>query len=1030
MTLTGPGGLSVPLTVQEALYSGATSAARTNEPFVMGVPLLDSAGITSPASLALTGAASTDSANMATDGAAISVNTGSGGCVFTIKKTNHNGLDAVTCGATAIISTSSSATRGLVMLGPDPTAGSAQGKTTCSPDTGGTACTTVYSSANDASSTASIEINGPVYAVVKATGTHKDASGNPYMQYTTRYRFYKGKPTVKVTVILRNANYDTSATPSPDAAGGTFNTAYKGFESYELRLGTNLTGTLSYTIANHTATPTTGTITTETAYIYQGKSRWMESKEGTCDYVSTCSSMYTPDTGYRINVNGSDVATGNDTQYPKGWFDLRNSSGVGLQIGMYQFAAQWPASLEYRGAEARIGIFSTYNTKAGVYQPWPQWTIKDLFLNFHTASLSGADGDFARFQHYLVARPARTYVNSTDVFPYDMPDGAVEDAYFTSLSTGASPAITLSVFCWQSGTPCSPDSSPSATHQQLNLAMYRAYSWGSGGGQNQTESRWSKLQRFYSRGFTGAFLEASHFYRFFMEKSHPHADGTTSAASTVNGFTWRSRPHATQGNPELNGAGQPNMTGSSLNVSLGAVCGGSNCWIDFLHPHWHGLTDYYMMTGDETVKESLLTMKDRFRNLDTYQMGSSGGPGYTRAVGIQLMSGARYSQYLTSIGDSDGAAILTDLTTNVFDTEVKPDFCVSGYPAGCTPPPVTVDSGNVYGISRVRGVVTGTAMRSSLNDWCTSPGYYRLQSYFQPAILVEGIDYFRRAKGSGWTDYWLALDLMYGISQWALSEMFMDDGTASWCPAADCPSLPPSYRLHNGFRYGELLDVVNRCPDGTTVGGDRVQIGPYVWDTDYGPVAAGQNTMPYFWTIYQVTGSTSWSRQLNIQNRYVGYSQAFWPADWGSYQMGHLIEILNTPSAATLQTLSLTSFVDNGNGTYNLQWTVPAGCQYYRVKYATKQIVDWIGFDPLYTNAFIGNPAATENWFAATNASGIPACGTTGVTQSTTVNAGQVGLSSQNFSVKAMTASGGGGSGTSVHMSGASFMSGASKTGQ
>src|SRR5258708_1931278 len=43
VTLTGPNGLSVPLTVQEALYPGASGVARTNEPFVVGVPIADSA---------------------------------------------------------------------------------------------------------------------------------------------------------------------------------------------------------------------------------------------------------------------------------------------------------------------------------------------------------------------------------------------------------------------------------------------------------------------------------------------------------------------------------------------------------------------------------------------------------------------------------------------------------------------------------------------------------------------------------------------------------------------------------------------------------------------------------------------------------------------------------------------------------------------------------------------------------------------------------------------------------------------------
>jgi len=50
--------INTPLTVQEALYSGGptTGIARTNEPLTVGVPLPDSAGISSIGVLGLTGA--------------------------------------------------------------------------------------------------------------------------------------------------------------------------------------------------------------------------------------------------------------------------------------------------------------------------------------------------------------------------------------------------------------------------------------------------------------------------------------------------------------------------------------------------------------------------------------------------------------------------------------------------------------------------------------------------------------------------------------------------------------------------------------------------------------------------------------------------------------------------------------------------------------------------------------------------------------------------------------------------------------
>ena len=54
--LRGWAAVSVPLTIQEALYPGSMSGlARTNEPFCQGVPIADSAAITNTQSLIMSG---------------------------------------------------------------------------------------------------------------------------------------------------------------------------------------------------------------------------------------------------------------------------------------------------------------------------------------------------------------------------------------------------------------------------------------------------------------------------------------------------------------------------------------------------------------------------------------------------------------------------------------------------------------------------------------------------------------------------------------------------------------------------------------------------------------------------------------------------------------------------------------------------------------------------------------------------------------------------------------------------------------
>ena len=342
--------LNVPLTVREALYPGSmTGAARIDEPFTLGVPIPDSAGIASTSVFGLTGATAgqfmvearwpsgnikwlkvratvssfnaggtatvtlTDSGTgdfggtgLATDnGSTITVATGS--ATFKINKANFNVVDAVDVGATHVVVSGSS--QGIVLQGPDPAA-TYPGNVTCLPTAGGSACTTLYKSSNDTKSTCSIEENGPSISALKCTGDLVDGASHVYMHHTTRLFFYKNKNYVKATVALRNADYGTS---------NTFASATKGYQGLELRVSPNISGALNYTIANHTATPTTGKLNstggTDYAYLYQAESTLMK-PAGWCG-SSGCVTP-SPLSGYSIVANGSAVTTGTSGQYPAG----------------------------------------------------------------------------------------------------------------------------------------------------------------------------------------------------------------------------------------------------------------------------------------------------------------------------------------------------------------------------------------------------------------------------------------------------------------------------------------------------------------------------------------------------------------------------------------------------------------------------------------------------------------------------------------------------------------------------------------
>ena len=1105
----GWAALNVPLTIQEALYPGSTTGvARSNDPVCVGVPIPLSAALTGTSSLGITGASAGQfrvlttwdgtnakwvqvctiatlnaggttsvtmtntgsgnfgGSNLATDnGSTITVATGA--ATFTIKKANFNFVDQAVAGSTTVVS--SGASTGFVIVGPT------YPNTTC-----GT-CTTVYSSANDASSTVTVEQNGPVMAVLKATWNYTDGSGNVYMRGTARMYFYVNKSGVKIQHSSRNADY---------GASNTFASAYKGFQASELRIGANISSP-TYTFANHTGTPTTGTVTGSGAYIYEGKSNnmavggggmptppltgrvnvdstgtnvtWVSGDQFTgstplqigngtytnatyvnattlsvspavtgsqtnvpyainCMYSYNSCVMLTPDTGYVVKSNGSAVQSGTDSQVPEGWGDCSNSSGAGVEMGVYQFAAYYPKSLKcYTTGEARIGIWAAENS-VPYYQAWPQYNTHDLFVNFHATTPASRENEFLKFQHYLLARAAYAWYNSTGVFPYALVDPSVEDAFYTNTATGASPTLSSSKGCCIQEFGTTP-----GNWQQLEATRY--WSWHNPGGGNQTEFYWSYLLNWITRGFTGRYLAAAHKYRFQQDFAFPRSDG----------FSWNSHPS------DLGSDGLPATT--SLNNN-GTVTPGNFNWIDEEHGHWYGMVDFYNMTGDDGIKDQLndgvldyytcaVCEQNANRSGFSYNVTvtgtavhlNSGTPswyslmvgnpiwigsafytvtGYTgpsditiasppasgsysaiiqggefnnRAAGVHMMGAARLSQWLIGQGDPTDAATVLQHGENIYAVQVKPPLCVAGYPGGCNSGPVDNGRWLNIGISRERGVPFSGGTNSG--DCSPTEGYNRIESAFQSGILQQGILELRNAAGPGWTEYARSLDLAYGISQWAIgpaSEMFVDDLSGSW--------------INNGFRYYELIDQANAC---TGSGQTGIPFNDFL--VTGGGGANGQQTVwGHFLASYLETGSTTWSTEFKIALQKLMNSGGMGTSDFGVFTISNLIGILNTPSTNTLSNLTISSFANNGGGSYTIGWTTPASTQYLRVKSAPTAITDWMGFNPA-TFTFVGNPSTTTNWFAATDAPGIPSP-VTGPQSITITGLGTL-LTAANFSVKA-----------------------------
>ena len=967
--LPGQAAVNVPLLIQEATYTGGPpGVTRTADPVTVGIPFPDDqiTGITDINQLTLTGATvgqfrvlgrwpsgrikwllvdtqanitagQTNSSvvltgggsgnfggsNLATDnGSTISVNTGSAN--FIIKKANFNIVDQALVGSTTVVSSGSS--QGLVLTGPAP------GQTTCPP------CTTIYSSANDANSTAVIEENGPAKAVIKATGSHVDGTGNVYMHFTVRMYFYQGKSFVKVTSILRNADYGTS---------NTFATAYKGHQGYELRIVPNIAGTLHYTVANDTATPTAGTMSgTDSVYLYQGQSQFLKGSH----WCGNGCIPYTDDLGYSIRKNSATLAAGDDTKFVQGWADISDSSGAGVEIGVYQLSAYWPKSLEFNagGTDVRIGIWARQNSKP-YYQSWPQYSIHDLYLNFHAAAPASLADEFLKFQHYLVARANRDYYNVSGVFPYPLIDPTEESTFYSDTFASSNPVTTQFTFNYFQ------DLGSTDTYN-FPLTATRYWAWGQGGAGNQAEYRWANLMRFLQRGQTGRLLDASHFYRMIEEQSFPRSDG----------FSWNTRPNSeldtTAGTPTAASANSA-LTFRDWAIGAGSY-GGNDC---SQHTHVYGISDMYFLTGDETMRETILDgILDRYTYSSANGLGGAGCIWSTRSIGVYLMNSARLSQFLSATGDSSNAATVLNNGTNVYNAGVKPSLCRSGYPTtGCS-------TANTIGVSRETGAHWGP---SGTDSWCGDAQNHPVNSPFQASILLQGLWEFRKAKGPGWADYGPSFDLMSGISAWALKEMFLDDGTGSW--------------QTSGFRYYEPVDqAAGSC------------------DTRFFPTGiSGLATVWFpFFIQHQYNGTTSDWKAL-FQMALAKNAAATLYDDFGIFSIAAVIDKIKRPSPTHLLDVPV-NVTNNGGGSYTLSWTVPVNAVSYRIKTGTKQIVNWIGFNE-QTYTFIGNPATMQNWFAAEDVANPPAPGSAGQIQLMTV-AGYP-ATGQTFALKALVGAGTGG---------------------
>lgn len=1007
ITINTP-SLSVPLTVQELLCSGcSTGIARVNEPLTVGIPIPDSQNITGVSGLNLIGATAAQFSssgvwpsgnikwlkiraivpsvsaggtatltltnagtgnfggpNLGTDnGSTITVSTNGGTCgagsaiCFTIKKANYNVVDQMQIGATTMVSTGTS--DGLVVMGPNPTA-TYPGNVTCSPTSGGTACTVAYKTSNDAGSNCTLEENGPAVAVALCTADLNDGSAHVYMHTTTRMYFYYGSSAVKATVSLRNADLGVSS---------TFASATKGHQGFELRIKANFSGTLSYTIANHTGTPTTGTLAsgggTDYAYIYQANSNILK-QAGQC--TSPCVNPASI-SGYAIVNNGTASQTGTVSQYPVGWAEISDSGNKNIVIGYEQLAGYQNKSLEFRGGgtDVRVGMWaaennttspSTTTANAPYYQAWPQHSIHNVFLEFNTAQPTSAQNDFLRFQYSLAARADYSWYNTSAVFPYPMLSAAEEDTFYSATFAASSPPVTART---PSDLPIGNTSNSDILCGNF-VCIFSYYNWSQVGGGNQMEFRLTRLFDFIRRGYTGGYLQSSYFYKYMSEWAFPRSDG----------FSW-----ATQSATQYYDYETATSNNSSLASGLWNVSHGTYLENDGEHANGQGLPYFYWVSGDETFRDAAKDFGDMYLNTVAASSYQSLTPFPSlwndRSAGNAFFAGYVFYDFYRATGDSTNAATIKANMERVYASRLHPALCsYPGYPTGCTP-----DVNNnipQVGVSLERGlsnVFRDTSFQVPGACGSSIQNGPRTAASFMNSRKLEGMYLLHQMEDPSWVNYYEEWDRAYGGALWALNEMYHDNGTSSY--------------TGNGFRYKQAFDFANACADSGNVMTGNFSVG-------------NDQTIWFNWFVkaaYEGNMSATDQRQLKQVIQFDSSIGAF--DEFFHFTVGAPIYSILHPTPISLSTQPIT-VVDQGGGSYTVSWSVPAGAQSYRIKWGAKRIVDWIGFDA-GTYSFIGDPSTTQNWFASTDAGTPPLCvfGNCGINIST----GVTGLTSANFMVKA-----------------------------
>jgi hypothetical protein len=609
-------------------------------------------------------------------------------------------------------------------------------------------CTTPYSSLNDSSSTATVEENGPLRAVLRIDGNLKDSSGDIYLGYTLRYEFWAHHSDFHIRKYLRNA-YCSGA---PCALGNpSVEDATKQFGSFQLLLTNSLnTSVHNVRFGNSSATPSMMTLAAgQTGYMFTGYTsdmQWSDWNANNCtSFSNQCVHSYvqrqciascgggpnaSPFT-YALNgveiVNGAGTEVGPNpdnsamcatTSGAPGWMAVDDGGGSGsigsIEMGIFHPCAYWPKGLE----DTAIGVSNLHSTMALDIWPlqtnalvvtsaaggpvpysieWGHYQIHDVYLNFQTAPTTNqvAQDTYLQEEHPIRARPGWSYYNSVSdassgtlalYWPFINPPE--EDAYYCAIGLcGSGTNCPASVNCIPDFTEI-PSANP--IPPQLTVVRYYAGSNGGAGNQSDFEIDYERncLQRWPTSASIAGFLPAR---CTFAEVFWPRFLEEGAVGGRSDGFDWRDTAHCGAFAVKcaiLDVNGFPNL------VPWNAL---SSDYIDKNnsqeHAHYGGLPDMYGLIGDRDIYDLALSSflnvaaNSKIGNNNPAACQGGGIPclGVARAIGWLLQVHARMAVFISGVGFIDTVGGCATVLCSVGNVLAGGDLSLAWQEAPFTP---------------------------------------------------------------------------------------------------------------------------------------------------------------------------------------------------------------------------------------------------------------------------------------------------------------------------------------------------------